>query len=74
MNKAFTYLNAEFKIEEKGEPSKYMEIEISQQSDGSINLSQPFLTEWILDIIPSIKEANKDPTPTTKTLLNKDEE
>ena len=74
IHKACESLNTEFKIEDEGELSKYLGIEINRQSYGSIHLRHPYLIQRIISSIPGLSYANKNPNPTTKPLMTKDKE
>ena len=67
------FLQEYSKIENDGYLNKYILIELYCSPDGSIHLSQPYLTQMILNMIPGMEKSITKPTPAVKPPLAKNE-
>jgi len=60
---------------DEGLIEQYLRIQIENNSDGSITMSQPFLLKRIIEALPSLKDANPTNIPALLTvMLTKDKD
>ena len=62
-----------FKIEYDGELNKYFGIDLDHHPYGSIHISQPYITQRILNMITGMEKSSAKPTPAVKPPLAKNE-
>ena len=74
MVELYASLQLYLKIEDDRELNKYLGIELYRLPDGSINLSQTYLTQRIINIIPGMYSSSVKPTPAIKPPLAKKQE
>ena len=67
IDEVYASLQADFNIEDSGEINKYLGIELDRRPDGSIRLSQPYLTQININMIPGMDKSSADPNPAIKT-------
>ena len=73
IDELYASLQVYFKIEYDGELNKYLGIDLDRLPDGSIHLSQPYLTQIILNMIPGTEKLSAKPPPVVKPYLEKNE-
>ena len=73
IEEVFTSLQTEFKIEDGGDLNKHLRIELDHRPDGSVHLSEPYLTQRIIDMITGMENSSTNPTPPVKPNLDKNE-
>ena len=73
IDEVYASLQAYFKIEDDGELNKYLGIELDCRPDGSIHLSQSYLSQNILNMIPVMDKLSANPAPAVKPPLAKNE-
>ena len=61
-----------YEFTDDGSLEKYLGVDVSRRSDGSIELSQKYLIQRFLEIIGVDEKVNPRPTPAVKPLLFKD--
>ena len=61
-----------FVFTDDGDLDKYLGVDVKRKKEGSIELTQPHLTERILNQLGMDDAVNPRPTPVTKPLLHKD--
>ena len=71
IDELYAYLQEYFKIEYYGEINKYLGKELDRRPDGSIHLSQPYITQGILNMISGKDKLSNNPKPSVKPLLEK---
>ena len=72
LDEFYASLQEYFKIEDDVELNKYPEIDLEHHLDGSIHISQPYLTQRTL-VIPVMYKSSDKPTPAVKPPLAKNE-
>ena len=63
IDEVYAPIKTDFKIEDDREINKYIGIDLDHRPYVSIHLSQPYLTQSILNMIPGIVKSNAKPTP-----------
>ena len=66
IGEVYVSLQEYFKTEDDGYLNKYLGIDLDLRPDGSIHLSQPYLTNIILNMIPGMENSSAKPTPAVK--------
>ena len=67
----YASIQEDFNIEDYGELSKYLRINLDRHPDGSIHIGQPYLTQRILNMIPGMDKSSSKPTSAVKPPLAK---
>ena len=62
-----------YKIEDDGDLNKYLRIDLYHRPYGSIHISQPYLTQRIIKMIPGMDKSSAKTTPVVKPPLAKNE-
>ena len=73
IDEVYASLQEYFKIEDDGDLSKYLGIELDFHPNSSIHLRQSYLTQRILNIIPGMDKSSAKPNPAVKPSLLKNE-
>ena len=71
INEVYASLQTDFKIEYDGEINKYSGIDLDLRPYGFIHMSQSYLTQQIINMIPGMNKTSDNPTPVVKPPLAK---
>ena len=63
MDEVYASIQAYFKIEDDGDPKKYLGIELDCRPYSSIYLRHPYLTQINPNMIPGTNKSSANPTP-----------
>ena len=63
IDEVYASLWEDFKIEDNGELNNYIEVELDRRPHGSIHISQPYLIQRILKMIPGMERSSSKTTP-----------
>ena len=62
----YASLQEYFNIEDDGEIKKYIGRDLEHRRDDTIHISQDYLTQWIINIIPVMQKSSTNQNPVVK--------
>ena len=71
IDEVYASIQEYFKIEDDEYLNKYLGIELDRRTDGSIRISQPCITQRIINMIPGMDKSSANPIFVVKPTLAK---